>query len=97
MDTDERKESHRVTLQVQHIPATMHRAIKGVIQDVALCVGWRALALKITNSLVEFTLKPYPREERTRREARREEYRQDAKRKRLDTPPSQEGDHNPEL
>ena len=85
---DEKKVEHKATLMLRALPAkSLLGNIKQIVRGSALTVGWRAKNLKFSKDRLEFVLKPYPLEYRLREEARREEFRQAARKKREGTHP----------
>lgn len=83
---DEKKREHRAALLCTEILPQLHKPIKGIIRDSALELGWRAKYIRFQKDRVEFVLKPYPLEARLREQARSEEFRQAARKKRAGTP-----------
>lgn len=96
LDTDLEKGVHRAYLAMKGLPDNMHNAVRDVIRQTALSVGWRAKHIAISKDRVSFALKPYPLEMRLREEARSEEFRQEARRRRSGTPLDRAKSHIPE-
>lgn len=95
LNADDKKKTTRASLQMKGLPKDMRRAVMGVIRKAALDVGWRAKHVRFLVDRVEFELKPYPLEKRLLEEAKREEFRQAARRKREGTPPGRGGSQTP--
>jgi len=77
---------HKAELAMKALPDNLREHIRGVVRQAALDVGWRAKHVAVLKDRVTFTLKPYPMEKRLADEARSEEFRQEARRRRSGTP-----------
>ena len=96
IDTDGNKGEHKVSLQAVKLPGEMHKPIKSIIREVGRLTGWQIKNIRFLKDKLEFELKYYPEEERLRAEAKREEFRQEARKKREDTRPSPASSCTPE-
>ena len=92
---DAEKCEHRATLAHKDLPHSMHKTVRGIIRSAALDVGWLAKYVKIGKASVEFSLKPYPLEQRLLAEAKSESFRQAAHRKREESRLHREDSHTP--
>lgn len=96
LSPDPEQHEHKAELSVVALPDKMRKHVKDVIRQAALDAGWLAKHVSFHKDRVAFVLKPYPLEKRLADEARSEEFRQEARRKRLGTPLDRASGRTPE-